>query len=73
MHVKVLSSEMFPGRIISLRGDLVCPPRSPGLSPGDYFWGAIYKICKVYANSAQAVDALKAATLQKCAGYYAKL
>lgn len=35
----------FPGRIISLRGDLHWPPRSPDLTPCDYFlWGYLKSI-----------------------------
>jgi len=29
--------EMFPGRLISLRGDVGWPARSPDLSPCDFF------------------------------------
>lgn len=35
-------SEMFPGRVISNNGDVQWPPRSPDLSPLDFFlWGCM--------------------------------
>ena len=42
--------EMFPGRLISLRGDEEWPARSPDLSPCDFFlWGylkeKVFKHC----------------------------
>jgi len=42
-----LLREMFPGHVISLRGDIRWPPRSPDLTPCDfYLWG--YLKAKVY-------------------------
>jgi len=39
-HSLGLLREMFPGRLISLRGDVGWPGRSPDLSPCDFFlWG----------------------------------
>lgn len=53
-------NQMFPGRIISQRGDLPWPPRSPDLAPCDFFlWGYLKE--KVYTNRPQTTDALKAA------------
>ena len=41
--------EMFPGKLISLRGDVRWPARSPGLAPCDFFlWG--YLKSKVYTH-----------------------
>ena len=41
--------EIFPGKLISRRGDINWPPRSPDLAPMDVFlWG--YLKPKVYAN-----------------------
>ena len=34
-----LLREHFPERLISLRGDLPWPARSPDLTPGDFFYG----------------------------------
>ena len=34
-----VSREMFPGRLISLRGDVEWPARSPDLSPCDFSFG----------------------------------
>jgi hypothetical protein len=31
--------ELVPGRLLSLRGDIAWPPRSPDLSPCDFFFG----------------------------------
>lgn len=31
--------QMFPSRLISKRGDIPCPPRSPDLTPPDFFCG----------------------------------
>ncbi|CAH2088110.1 unnamed protein product [Euphydryas editha] len=39
--------DLFPGRVISRRGDINWPPRSPDLTPADFFlWG--YLKSKVY-------------------------
>lgn len=49
----------FPGRLVSKRGDIDWPPRSPDLTPPDFFlWG--YLKSKVYANQPQTIDELKA-------------
>lgn len=41
--------ELFPSKVISRRGNIYWPPRSPDLSPLDYFaWG--YLKNKVYQN-----------------------
>lgn len=50
--------EMFPGKVISKRGDIEWPPRSPDLSPPDFFlWG--YLKNKVYSNKPETITALK--------------
>lgn len=49
---------MFPGRLISKRGDIPWPPRSPDLTPPDFFlWG--YLKHKVYNNNPKNIDQLK--------------
>lgn len=51
-------NEMFPGRVISLRGNIEWPPRSPDLSPLDIFlWG--YLKGKVYRDNPANIDQLK--------------
>jgi hypothetical protein len=50
--------EMFPGRVISRNGDVAWPPRSPDLSPCDYFlWG--YLKHKVYENRPHTLNELR--------------
>jgi hypothetical protein len=52
--------EMFPGHVISLRGDLPWPARSPDLSVCDYFlWD--YLKTKVFVNKPRMVHELKVA------------
>lgn len=49
----------FPGRLMSKRGDIDWPPRSPDLTPPDFFlWG--YLKSKVYVSNPQTIDELKA-------------
>jgi len=56
--------EMFPGHVISLRGDIGWPPRSPDLTPCDFFlWG--YLKAKVYEQRPQSLRALKEAITQE--------
>lgn len=53
-----LLREHFPGRLISLRGDLEWPPRSPDLTPCDFFlWG--YLKSRVFNNRPRTLDDLK--------------
>ena len=41
--------EMFPGRLISLTGDISWPARSPDLTPCDYFlWGYYAAHCLLF-------------------------
>ena len=50
--------ENFPGRWIGRRGPLEWPPRSPDLTPPDFFlWGVVKDI--VYANKPRSVVDLK--------------
>ena len=50
--------ERFPERLISIRGDLEWPARSPDLSPCDFFlWG--YLKARVYVNRPQSLENLK--------------
>ena len=56
----------FPGHVISLRGDIGWPPRSPDLTPCDFFlWG--YLKAKVYEQRPQTLEALKEAIRQEVA------
>ncbi|QQP34944.1 Transposable element Tc3 transposase, partial [Caligus rogercresseyi] len=51
--------EQFPERLISIRGDLEWPARSPDLSPCDfYLWG--YLKSRVYVNRPRSLPDLKA-------------
>jgi len=50
--------EMFPGRLISLRGDVGWPVRSPYLSPCDFFlWGYLKE--KVFKHRPRSLEDLK--------------
>jgi len=50
--------EMFPGRLISLRGDVEWPARSPDLSPCDFFlWGYLKE--KVFKHRPRSLEDLK--------------
>uniref|UniRef100_UPI00358E2D47 uncharacterized protein n=1 Tax=Myxine glutinosa TaxID=7769 RepID=UPI00358E2D47 len=52
--------EMFPDRVISLRGDVGWPVRSPDLAPCDFFlWGNLKS--RVYTHRPQTLEALKVA------------
>lgn len=56
--------QTFPGRLISLRGDVEWPPRSPDLSPCDYFlWG--YLKARVYINKPRTLEALSETITQE--------
>ncbi|CAH2101362.1 unnamed protein product [Euphydryas editha] len=51
--------EMFPKKLISQRGDIPWPPRSPDLTPADFFlWG--YLKHRVYAHKPKTLFELKA-------------
>ena len=53
-----LLKEMFPGHLISLRGDIGWPARSPDFNPCDFFlWG--YLKSKVYINRPRSIEQLK--------------
>lgn len=53
-----LLREHFPQRLISLRGDLQWPARSPDLAPCDYFlWGYLKSL--VYTNRPRTLAELK--------------
>ena len=55
--VQILKN-MFPSRLISIRGDIAWPARSPDLAPCDFFlWGYIKE--KVYINRPKTIDELK--------------
>lgn len=50
--------EIFPGRLISRFGDLAWPPRSPDLTPSDFFlWGHLKE--RVYINKPKTLQQLK--------------
>ena len=56
--------EMFPGYLISLRGDIGWPDRSSDSNPCDFFlWG--YLKSKVYSNRPQSIEQLKDAIRQE--------
>ena len=56
--------EMFPGHLISLRGDIGWPARSPDLNPCDFFLWEYLKL-KVYRNRPQSIKHLKDAICQE--------
>ena len=61
-----LLREMLPGHVISLRGDIGWPPRSPDLTPCDFFlWG--YLKAKVSEQRPLTLEALKEAIRQEVA------
>lgn len=50
--------ELFPKKLISRFGDVAWPPRSPDLTPCDFFlWG--YRKSRVYINSPSTINALQ--------------
>ena len=56
--------DLFPSHVISLRGDIGWPARSPDLFPCDYFrWGHLK--AEVYNLRPTTIDELKAAICQK--------
>ena len=58
--------EMFPGHVISLRGDVGWPARSPDFAPCDFFlWG--YLKTKVFEHHPRTIEELKAAIRQEIA------
>ena len=55
---------IFPSHVISLRGDIGWPPRSPDLNPCDFFlWG--YVKSKVYEHRPSTLEHLKAAITEE--------
>ena len=61
-----LLREMFPGHVISLRGDIGWPLRLPDLTPCDFFlWGSLK--AKVYEQCPLTLEALKEAIRQEVA------
>jgi hypothetical protein len=58
--------EMFSSRLVSLRGDIGWPARSPDLTPCDFFlWG--YLKAEVYKHRPQTLKALKDAIREEVA------
>ena len=56
--------DMFPDHLVSLRGDIGWPPRSPDLTPCDFFlWGHLKS--RVYEHRPATVEDLKAAISQE--------
>ena len=56
--------DMFPSHVISRRGDIGWPPRSPDLNPCDFFlWG--YVKSKVYEHCPSTLEHLKAAITEE--------
>jgi hypothetical protein len=59
-----VAREIFPERVISLRGELPRPARSPNLSACDYFlWGYLNE--KVHTTRPRTIDDLKIAILKQ--------
>jgi hypothetical protein len=59
-----LLKNVFPGKLISKRGDIEWPPRSPDLSPCDYFlWGYLKSV--VYENNPSNLEQLKRNIIQE--------
>lgn len=57
---RAVLQKMFPGRLISLRENITWPPRSPDLSPCDYFlWG--YLKAEVFKHRPRTIQELKEA------------
>ena len=58
--------ELFPGKVISKGGDVPWPPRSPDLSPLDFFlWGHLKGV--VFAQPVPSLRALRALLSQAIA------
>ena len=58
--------ELFPGRLVSLRGDISWPPRSPDISPPDFFlWG--YLMTEMYKHRPRNLQELKDVIRQEVA------
>ena len=56
--------EMFPSRLVSLRGDIGWPARSPDLAPCDFFlWG--YLKDRVFRIRPKTIEDLKAAICEE--------
>ena len=63
-HSLEILQDMFPIQVISLRGDIGWPPRSPDLNPCDFFlWG--YVKSKVYEHRPSTLEHLKAAVAEE--------
>ncbi|KAI5693638.1 hypothetical protein M8J75_002862 [Diaphorina citri] len=59
-----LLRQKFPGRLISRRGDVSWPPRSPDLSPCDFFlWGYLRE--RVYREKPRTLHELKEAITEE--------
>jgi hypothetical protein len=58
--------EMFPGHVVSLCGDIGWPPRSPDLTPCDFFLWSYLK-AQVYQYRPQTLEGLKEAITQEVA------
>lgn len=67
LRSRQILQRLFPGRLISLRGDVPWSPRSPDLSPCDFFlWG--YLKAEVYKVRQRTLEALKEAITDVVAG-----
>jgi hypothetical protein len=65
-------SEMFPGHVVSLRGDIGWPLHSPDLTSCDFFlWG--YLKAQVYQHRPQTLEGLKEAITQEVAAILPKM
>ena len=65
LNVRNYLNHVFPGRWIGRRGAIEWPPRSPDLSPLDFFlWGHIKSI--VYSTPPETLDVLRARIIDVC-------
>ena len=58
LRVRDYLNEVFPQRWIGGRGSIEWPPRSPDLTPMDFFFGGVVKN-KVYEKNSETVHELK--------------
>ena len=66
LHSVALLREIFPNHLISLRGDICWPARSPDLNPWDFFlWD--YLKAKIFSQNHETIDNLKDAIRREVA------
>jgi transposase len=65
LSVRRVLDELFPNRWIGRRGPVEWPPRSPDLSPLDFFlWGHLKSV--VYTNRPRTIEDLKGKIVSEC-------